>query len=232
MRTRVKVCCIASQEEARLAIGLGADAVGLVGAMPSGPGVIDDATAGEIAAWVPPPVSAVLLTAETTAEGIAAHVNRVGALAVQIVTQIDPAESAELARLIPRIRRIQVIHVEGPACLSLIGPYTPHVHAFLLDSGRPSAEVQELGGTGRVHNWGISRTFVDRSSLPVFLAGGLTAENVGTAINRVRPYGLDLCSGVRTDGQLDAEKLARFMAVVGASERFFTPLPSRFEHLR
>ncbi len=214
VRTRVKVCCIASTEEAGTAIATGADALGLVGAMPSGPGSIDDATIASVAAQVPPPVASFLLTAETTAEGIAEHVHRTGASTVQIVNHIDPAQTRALARTIPSTRRVQVIHVEDENALRLIDRYADSVHAFLLDSGRPTLAVPELGGTGRVHDWHVSAEFVRRSPLPVFLAGGLTQANVAKAIQTVRPYGLDLCSGVRTDGHLDAEKLSGFMTAV------------------
>jgi phosphoribosylanthranilate isomerase len=218
MRTRIKICCIASVAEADLAVRLGADALGLVGAMPSGPGVIDDAMIAAVAAAVPPPVASVLLTAEVRAAAIADHVARTGPTAVQVVSHIDQADAAELARLIPTVRRIQVIHVEDARALDLIPGYAPHVHAFLLDSGRPGAAVPLLGGTGLTHDWSISAAFVKASPRPVFLAGGLTSANAGDAIRQVRPYGLDLCSGVRTEGRLDADKLAAFMAVVRAAD--------------
>ena len=214
MRTRVKICCIASLEEARIAIAAGADALGLVARMPSGPGPIADEAIAAIAAAVPPPVATFLLTAETSAAAIAAHVRATRPSVVQIVSHIDPAEAAALAAREPQVRRVQVIHVEGPEALAMIPLYAPHVHAFLFDSGRPNAPVAELGGTGRAHDWAISAAFVRASERPVFLAGGLTPDNVGEAIRRVRPFGLDLCSGVRRDGQLDAAKVAAFMAAV------------------
>jgi phosphoribosylanthranilate isomerase len=211
MRTRVKICCIASVEEAKMAIAAGADALGLVSAMPSGAGPISDALIAEIAALVPPPVATFLLTSETSAAAISAHVRATRPTAVQVVCHIDPAESARLAVLEPQVRRVQVIHVERIEALELIPVYAPYVHAFLLDSGRPSASTPELGGTGRIHDWSISAAFVAASPHPVFLAGGLNAGNVKEAIARVRPFGLDLCSGVRTNGRLDAEKLEAFM---------------------
>jgi phosphoribosylanthranilate isomerase len=213
-RTRVKICCIGSLAEARLAIQYGADAIGLVGVMPSGPGVIDDRTIQAIAAAAPPPVATFLLTSQQSAEGIAAHVAAMGVSTVQIVSHIDPRESARLARLIPNIRRVQVVHVEGPEAIELIDVYAPFVHAFLLDSGRPGLPVPEFGGTGRVHDWEVSAEFVRRSVLPVFLAGGLNSENVARAIGEVRPFGLDLCSGVRVYGKLDPGKLASFFTAV------------------
>ena len=186
MRTRMKVCCIANVDEARLAVACGADALGVVGAMPSGPGVIDDDEARAIAAWAPPPVATFLLTSFSGATDIAAHVRSIGAPVVQLVRHLEPRESARLAELLPDVRRVQVVHVEGDDALSRIPAYAPHVHAFLLDSGRPSLAVPQLGGTGRIHDWSVSAAFVAASPVPVFLAGGLHAGNVAAAIETWR----------------------------------------------
>ncbi len=218
-RTRVKVCCIATVTEAQLAVDVGADAVGLVGPMPSGPGVIGVALAGRIAAGVPPPVATVLLSSETSATAIIEQVMSCGTSAIQLVTHVDPAVHAALRMKLPALRRIQVIHVEGTDALDLIDVYAPFVHAFLLDSGRPSAAVPEFGGTGRAHDWEISRRFVERSGRPVFLAGGLNPTNVGEAIEIVGPYGLDVCSGVRTADALDEAKISAFLDAVSAADR-------------
>jgi phosphoribosylanthranilate isomerase len=195
-------------KEAEMAIAAGADALGLVAEMPSGPGPIADELIAEIAAKVPPPVATFLLTARTSAKEIAAHLGIAGTNTVQVVSHIDPAEHELLAALRPATRRVQVIHIENEDALSLIPEYAPRVHAFLLDSGRPAAA--ELGGTGRVHDWAVSAEFVRRSPIPVFLAGGLNPGNAARAIAEVKPFGLDLCSGVRTNGKLDAEKLHAF----------------------
>lgn len=216
MRTRVKVCCIASVSEAETAAAAGADAIRLVGAMPSGPGPIEDRVIAEVARWAPPALSTFLLTSETTAAGIADHVRRTGVSVVQVVSHIPVEEAAELAARLPTAKRVQVIHVEGEDALELMAGYAPHVHGFLLDSGRPSAA--ELGGTGRVHDWSVSAEFVQRSPRPVFLAGGLSAANAAEAVRTVRPYGLDVCSGLRTDGALDRDKLDAFMAAVSAAD--------------
>ena len=210
---------MASIEEARMAVAAGADAVGLVGAMPSGPGPIADALIAQIAASVPPPVASFLLTSETTAAAISDHVDRTRPTTVQMVCHIDPAESARLAELQPWVRRVQVIHVEDHSALDLIAVYAPYVHAFLLDSGRPNAATPEFGGTGRAHDWAVSAQFVRQSPLPVFLAGGLTPANAAAAIEQVRPYGLDLCSGLRTQGCLDMQKLTAFMSAVRQADQ-------------
>lgn len=214
MRTRVKICCMASIAEMRMAVAHGADCVGLVGDMPSGLGVIADTLARDIARAVPPGVTSVLLTSRTEADDIADHVAFCGVNTVQIVNHIDPAVHERLEELISAVRRLQVIHVESGEALRLIPFYEAHVHGFLLDSGRPKASIPELGGTGRTHDWAVSAEFVRRSALPVFLAGGLNPANVAEAIRQVRPYGVDLCSGLRSPLLLDETKLRAFMLAV------------------
>jgi phosphoribosylanthranilate isomerase len=218
VRTRVKICCISSVDEALSAVSAGADALGLVADMPSGPGVIEDELAREIAATVPPDIDTFLLTSRMSGTEIVEHVRYCGTSVVQIVRHIEPTEYQTIIRGLPTIRRVQVIHVESEDALRLIDVYSPLVDAFLLDSGRPSAETEELGGTGRVHDWQISEQFVRMSKKPVFLAGGLAPSNVGEAMRTVRPYGLDLCSGVRADGKLDRDKLASFMQAVETAQ--------------
>ena len=193
-----------SREEARIAVAQGADAVGLVGHMPSGPGPIDDDLARDIAGTVPPPVASFLLTSFASAEDIARHLLKVGATAVQIVRHIALAEYPKLRALLPHRRIVQVIHVEDAGALALARAYGALADALLLDSGRPKAAVEELGGTGRAHDWDVSARIVAEAPVPVFLAGGLNAGNVAQAVARVRPFGVDLCSGVRTQGALDA----------------------------
>ncbi|WP_181701425.1 phosphoribosylanthranilate isomerase [Chthonobacter albigriseus] len=218
-RTRLKVCCIMSAEEARLAVAHGADAVGLVAQMPSGPGVIADAQIEAIVADVPPPVATFLLTSETTAEGIADHVLRTRPSAVQLVSHVDPAVHGQLKRLLPSVRIVQVIHVEDHGSVALARDYARLADVLLLDSGRPKAAIAELGGTGRVHDWSLSRSIVESVERPVFLAGGLNPVNVAEAVALVRPFGLDLCSGVRTNGRLDPGKLGALVAAILAADR-------------
>jgi phosphoribosylanthranilate isomerase len=217
-RTRIKICCIASLDEARLAIAEGADALGLVGAMPSGPGPIDDLAIAEIAAAVPPPVATFLLTSETAAEGIIDHARHCRTNTLQLVDRLSHAVYARLRAALPAVKLVQVIHVTGPEALGEARAVAPEVDAILLDSGRPHAPVKELGGTGRVHDWRISRQIVEAVPRPVFLAGGLRPENVAAAIAEVRPFGVDVCTGVRTDGRLDPPKLAAFIDAVARAD--------------
>lgn len=214
MRTRVKICCIRSIAEAKMAVAAGADAVGFVAQRPPSPRTIADDQIASISATVPPPVATFLLTSENKADAISAHIELTRPTTVQILPHLNPAESARLAELQPDVRRVQVIHVAGREALSFIPLYAPYVHAFLLDSGSPDADTPRYGGTGRQHDWEVSAKFVKASPLPVFLAGGLSAANAAEAIERVRPFGLDLCTGIRTEGLLDPSKLARFMSAV------------------
>lgn len=213
-RPYLKVCCMGSVEEARLAISCGASAVGLVAEMPSGPGPISDALIAEIARTVPPPVATFLLSSRSRASDLADHVQATGVQVLQIVRHIDPAEYPELRRLLPRTRLVQVVHVEDEASLALARDYGRLADALLLDSGRPKAAVVELGGTGRVHDWALSRRIRDSVAVPIFLAGGITPANVREAIDSVAPHGIDLCSGVRTNGRLNEAKLAALTAAM------------------
>lgn len=213
--TRVKICCMASVEEARAAVAHGAAALGLVSAMPSGPGPIPEARIAEIAGHVPPGVTTVLLTAHTEPEAIVEQQRRCGVSAIQLVDRVTPADRRAIRDALPGVALIQVVHVEGPDALEAAREAAEASHALLLDSGRPGAPVRELGGTGRVHDWEVSREIVEVIDRPVFLAGGLHPGNVVEAIRRVRPFGVDVCSGLRENGALDEERLAAFMAGVG-----------------
>lgn len=213
---RIKLCCIASVEEARAAIRAGASALGLVSTMPSGPGVISEALIAEIAATVPPPIGTFLLTCSQDARDIIAQQRRCRTNTVQLCDRLTTGSYADLRGAMPGVSLVQVIHVTGEESLDEALSVAPHVDALLLDSGNPSLAVKELGGTGRVHDWSISRRIREQVGVPVFLAGGLRPENVGEAIRQVGPFGLDLCSGVRTEGRLDTAKLSRFFTQLRA----------------
>ncbi len=215
--TRVKICCIASHAEAELAISAGAAALGLVSAMPSGPGVIDEQLIAEIAARVPAPVETFLLTARTAAAGIAEQQRSCRTSALQLVDRVPHDELRKLRTGMPGVRLVQVVHVGGEESVAEAVAVAAFVDALLLDSGNQALPVKELGGTGRTHDWSVSRRIREAVPVPVFLAGGLNEANVGAAIDAVQPFGVDLCSGVRTNGRLDAGKLRRFFAAVAAA---------------
>lgn len=207
---RIKICCIANEQEAADAISFGASAIGLVGKMPSGPGPITDEEIRAIAKTVPPPISTFLLTSQQTAKGIIDHHYRTRTNTIQIVDELEGRDYMTIRDALPNIKLVQVIHVTGEESVDEAAELAEFVDAILLDSGNPKLAVKELGGTGRRHDWRLSRKIVERCGKPVFLAGGLNAENVREAIETVQPFGLDLCSGVRTDGRLDLTKLESF----------------------
>jgi phosphoribosylanthranilate isomerase len=200
--------------EASMAIRNGADAIGLVGKMPSGPGPIEDELIASIARRIPPPIATFLLTSEQSAEGIASHINRVHTNTVQIVDELTKGVYADIRKALPAVRIVQVIHVMGQESLEEALRLQNDVDAFLLDSGNPGATIKTLGGTGNTHDWNISGEIVNKVKVPVFLAGGLNASNVKEAISKVKPFGVDICSGVRTNGKLDEAKLKAFIDAV------------------
>ena len=213
-RPRVKVCCISSAQEARAAVRAGAAALGFVSRMPSGPGVIDEALIAEIVRGVPPGVGTFLLTSSQSADEIVAQQRRCRVNTVQICDRLIVGTYADLRAAMPGISIVQVVHVVGEESVAEAEAVASAVDAILLDSGKPNLAVKELGGTGRRHDWRISRRIRESVTVPVFLAGGLRAENVAEAIEVVRPFALDVCSGVRTDGKLDEAKLEIFMNAV------------------
>jgi phosphoribosylanthranilate isomerase len=206
-RPRIKVCCIASREEAELAIALGADALGLVSAMPSGPGVVAEDVIADVVSRVPPPVATFLLTSLVEADAILAQQRRLGATTLQLVDRTTVATRRALRAALPGVRIVQVVHVVGAPSLDEALAAQEASDALLLDSGNADLAVKELGGTGRVHDWVTSARIREAVDVPLFLAGGLRPDNVAAAVREVGPFGLDICSGVRTDGRLDGTKL-------------------------
>ncbi|HLO40855.1 MAG TPA: phosphoribosylanthranilate isomerase [Phycisphaerales bacterium] len=217
MRTRLKVCCISSIREASIAIAAGADALGLVASMPTGPGPIADELIREIALATPPPLATFLLTSRDQPRDVVEHARYVGVNTVQLVDDtVGEDVWDELREALPAVRIVQVIHVRDESSVDLALAAAAHVDALLLDSGHPAR--RELGGTGRVHDWSLSRRIVERTDIPVFLAGGINPDNVAMAIRSVRPFGIDLCSGVRTNGVLDAAKLHALTSAIRAAD--------------
>lgn len=207
MKVKVKICCISSIEEARLAIAYGAAAIGLVGRMPSGPGIITDELIHSIAKTVLPPIDSFLLTSETTAEAIIEHHNKVNTTTIQIVDALSGREYHKIREAIPNVQLVQVIHVLDEKAVQEAIEISEWVDAILLDSGNPNLSTKVLGGTGKTHNWDLSKKIRENISIPTYLAGGINKDNIRKAIDHMQPFGIDLCSSVRTNGQLDESKL-------------------------
>lgn len=216
-RPKIKICCISSLEEAFLAIKHGTDALGLVGNMPSGPGIISDELISQITKHIPPPIATFLLTSERKASDIIAHHQKVHTNTIQIVDSLLEMDYAKIREAIPTVKIVQVIHVLDEKQIEEALEVEPWVDAILLDSGNPNLKVKILGGTGNSHDWKLSRKIREAVKKPVFLAGGINAQNVQQAIAEVNPYGIDLCSSVRTNGQLDASKLDIFFKAIHIS---------------
>jgi len=211
---RVKICCISSVEEAALAVECGASSLGLVSSMPSGPGVISDELIAEIAATVPPGIGTFLLTCRQRVVDIIEQQRFCRTNTVQICDHLADGTHRDLKDALPGISIVQVVHVTGRESVEEAARAALGVDAILLDSGNQKLAVKELGGTGKTHDWSLSRAIRERIGVPLFLAGGLTAANVGNAIEKVGPFGLDLCSGVRSCGRLDKNKLREFFGAV------------------
>src|ERR1700752_230618 len=214
IKPRVKICCMASLAEAWLAINHGADAVGLVSEMPSGPGPIPEALVAEIAAAIPPSIGSFLLTSKQDATSIIDQQKRLKPNTIQLTDRITSGTHQDLRNALPGVALVQVIHVTGPESVDEAIEIAPNVDAILLDSGNQSLAIKELGGTGRTHDWNLSRKIRESIDVPLFLAGGLNPQNVASAIRAVRPFGVDVCSGLRTNGNLDEQKVVDFFAAI------------------
>lgn len=217
-RTRLKICCIQNMKEVRLAMNAGADALGLVAEMPTGPGPISDALIAEIAMQVPPPLATFLLTCRTDPAALVDHVQHSRCNTVQLCDLPRPGAYLALRRQCPGIKIVQVIHVQDDDSLREAESAHHAADALLLDSGRTRSGIKELGGTARTHDWSLSARIVADSPIPVFLAGGLTPANIAHAIHTVRPFGVDLCNGVRTAGALDPTKLTAFTTALRSAD--------------
>ena len=209
--TKVKICCIQSITEAQIAIDNGAYAIGLVSKMPSGPGVISESIIRKIAKWAPENIKTVLLTSLQNVEELIEQHNYCETDILQLVDSQEIETYRVLKKELPNVELMQVIHVIDESSIDKAVEISKYVDFILLDSGNPNLQTKELGGTGKTHNWQISREIVARVGVNVFLAGGLNPENVAEAISQVNSFGVDVCSGVRTDGNLDHEKVKKFI---------------------
>jgi len=210
---QIKICCISSIEEAELAIKYGASAIGLVSEMPSGPGVISEDLIKIIATAVPSTIDTFLLTSKLDADSIIEQHRKCKTTTLQIVDKVNIEVYKKLKEYLPAIRLVQVIHVTGEESITEAINVEQFVDVLLLDSGNQKLKVKELGGTGRTHDWTISRKIRDAVSVPLYLAGGINANNVLDAVREVKPFGIDLCSGVRENGKLNEKLLEEFFSV-------------------
>lgn len=214
-RIRVKICGNRHRGDGAVATAAGADAVGfIVGATYVSEDAISPAEARALNASLPPFVSGVLVThLQTTAEILELY-GRIQPSAIQLHNTISPRVIHDLRDTLGAVKLIKAIHVVDDTALGEALLFSSHVDAILLDSRTPD----RIGGTGVTHDWTISREIVRHCPIPVVLAGGLTPENVAEAIAAVRPYGVDVNSGVDgKDGHKEASKVAQFIQRASAS---------------
>lgn len=210
--TRIKVCCIGSEEEAKLAIEMGVSAIGLVGPNSRGDGVIPDRLARKIASVTPPGVASFLLSAETEVAMAMVHHRKILPAVLQLQNHLTEGTYGDLRTYIPGIRIAQVVKVKGAAAIKEAETVHKKVDALLLDC--EGSDLEEEGAPNLQEKWAICRKINDLSRVPVYLSGDLSPENVQEAIQTVQPFAVDVNRGVRTEGKLDAEKLAAFIKAV------------------
>lgn len=209
--TRVKICGIKRLEDAERAIEYGADALGfLVGRRYASSDFISADAAASMIRSLPPFVTTVLVTHVVEAEEICGLATQLGCTAVQLHGDIARDAAAQIREQLPYVKMCKALHVTDSATTQSVQEWRGVVDAIVLDTAAP--ELDQIGGTGRTHDWTISATIVRQCPLPVILAGGLTAENVQGAIRQVRPYAVDVNSGTKdADGFKDPDKLRRFI---------------------
>ncbi len=211
---RVKICCIRSTEEAHLALSFGAVALGLVSEMPAGPGELPEASIREITAAVPPSTGTFLLTAVTDVERLVEKVEACGVNTLQLWDPLDPHDYARLRAALPGVSIVQAIHVLGRSAVDVAVAAARQADALVLDSSNPEVPFRWESQAGQTHDWAISQEIVETVDCPVLLAGGLDAGNVEFAVRTVRPYGVDVCTGVRSEDSLDRRKVVSFFEAV------------------
>ncbi|MBO4249229.1 phosphoribosylanthranilate isomerase [Halomicrobium sp. IBSBa] len=190
--TRVKVCGITRREDREAVVAAGADAIGVInGVSVDTPREVDDETAATLVAGVPPLVTSVLVTMPEAVQSVARRVETVQPDVVQVHDGLTPTQLGALGRRVDAqlVAVVDADHAE-------IEAYADAADALLVDS----VDAEGGGGTGETHDWDRTREIVDTLDAPVVLAGGLTPENVAEAVGTVRPFGVDVASGVEAEG--------------------------------
>ena len=206
---RVKICGNRTIEEAFMAVRAGADAVGLiVGTRYKTEDELDAHTASEILTALPPYISAVLVTHLISADEVMEIHQRVPTAVIQLQNDIILREITKIKKRLPHVKLIKAIHVENMSAIEIAKSFASYVDALLVDS----RTEDRIGGTGMTHDWGISSKIVLQINKPVILAGGLNPSNALEAIRQVRPFGVDVNSGVEfEDGKKDPKKINDFV---------------------
>jgi len=207
---KVKICCIRSPEEAQLALSFGAAAVGLVSEMPVGPGELPDSMIREIVKSLPESTGTFLLTAVTEPDRLVEKARACAVNTLQLWDSLPPDGYARLRSELPGVSIVQAIHVIDRSAVEAAVSAARLADALVLDSSNPDVPFRWESQAGQTHDWDISREIVETVDSPVLLAGGLSPENIEFAVRTVQPYGVDVCTGVRSDDLLDRRKVTAF----------------------
>jgi phosphoribosylanthranilate isomerase len=201
---KVKICGITRFEDLEASISAGADFVGFVVNVPSSPRNLDYKSAARLISTVPSNVKSVAVTVLRSPEDLRSLME-LGADYVQLHGELNLLMS--LAPLCAE-RAIGAVNAKLPNALELALECSKLFGMILVDSLRSNG----LGGSGEAHDWGLSRIIRDRLQKPIILAGGLTPDNVATAVKIVNPYAVDVSTGVEASpGIKDSEKVSMFI---------------------
>ena len=209
----VKICGIRRQADALLAAELGADAIGLlVGQKHDSPDFISATVARDISRALPPSVEAVLVTHVEDVEELERLLQQSEITTIQLHSEIAPSAVERLRHRLPHLKIFKSVNIISADSVAYPEAFEQLVDGFVLDS--INVATGQVGGTGKTHDWSVSREIVMRyPDIPIILAGGLNSENVRSAIERVRPFGVDVNSGTKApDGFKDLRKMEAFIA--------------------
>lgn len=211
MSVRIQIAGVSSLEEALAAADAGVDALGFTVRLPTG--VHDDLTEAKargIVAALPPFVASVAITYVDTPREAVELCRYLGVTTLQLHGPFPTQEIPVLRVGLPHLKIIRAVHVTGPEAVAQARALARQVDALILDTYDPA--TGRHGATGKTHDWTISRQIVDGVPVPVILAGGLTPDNVADAIAAVRPWGVDVHTGIeRPDGSRDLDHIRAFV---------------------
>lgn len=206
---RVKICGTATFADLDCAVAAGADAIGfLMGITHVTQDAVTPETAAAMVATLPPFIVPVAVTHLTKPSDLIRIVELSRCTTLQIQDMVTPDDIAEVREALPYLRIMKAVHVMDESAIATAKYFSDTADAILLDT----RTADRIGGTGITHDWNISAKIVKECSCPVILAGGLTPENVTEAIIRVRPYAVDVHTGVKKNGVRDAERTRAFVA--------------------
>jgi phosphoribosylanthranilate isomerase len=206
---RIKICGNRTLRDAEIAVRYGADAIGLiVGTKFFSEDEVSTSNASEIVAALPPFIVSVLVTHLQSGHEILDLYHAVLPTTIQLHNEVNLSVIEELRCKIPHVKLIKAIHIVDSTAIKQALMISNCVDSILLDSRTDG----RIGGTGVTHDWSVSQQIVLQTKVPVILAGGLTPSNVGLAIAKVKPFAVDVNSGVDApNGDKDPQKVLGFI---------------------